>query len=230
MVFVLITCSLLAGPVNAGQFDQLCPVLTGCCIDPCCEQNQSVCLFGGTCNERVTTISLGMTGSRFSGTPTSGPAPLEVQFSANAGPEIATWSWDFGDGSFGSGMNPVHVYTTPGIYTVKLTVRKSQTSVNYQVPSMISWGQENTWQKDAMIQVTGAVITSEQGSSDQKEAPSSLTGITTPGSTDMTGQLFESRPAMYTPVNFWKVQQTISERGKLNQRASVLTSWKQGFV
>ncbi len=100
-------------------------------------------------------ISQDMTGARFSGTPTSGPAPLQVQFLANTGEEIATWSWDFGDGSFGSGMNPVHIYTTPGTYTVKLTVRKEQTKVNYQSSSSFSWGEENTWQKEAMIQVTG---------------------------------------------------------------------------
>ena len=37
-----------------------------------CEQNQSLCVFGGPCSERVTMVTLGMTGAGFSGTPTSG--------------------------------------------------------------------------------------------------------------------------------------------------------------
>jgi RHS repeat-associated protein len=33
-----------------------------------------------------------------------------------------TYNWDFGDGSYGSGVSPTHKYTSPGIYAVKLTV------------------------------------------------------------------------------------------------------------
>ena len=33
-----------------------------------------------------------------------------------------TFSWDFGDGSKGSGKSPSHTYDKPGKYTVKLTV------------------------------------------------------------------------------------------------------------
>ena len=102
--------------------------------------------------------------------PTSGQSPLKVQFSANSDSDIDSWSWDFGDGSYGSGMSPVHTYTTPGTYTVKLTVRQGQTNVNYQTSTSFSWGQENTWQKEAMIQVTGlsyygkhGVVRSERG-------------------------------------------------------------------
>lgn len=32
------------------------------------------------------------------------------------------WSWDFGDGQISHEQNPIHVYATPGIYTVSLTV------------------------------------------------------------------------------------------------------------
>lgn len=38
---------------------------------------------------------------------------------------IANYSWNFGDGSSGSGVNVSHVYTTPGNYTVTLTVTDS---------------------------------------------------------------------------------------------------------
>jgi len=35
---------------------------------------------------------------------------------------IVCYDWDFGDNSTGSGVNPSHIYTDPGIYTVNLTV------------------------------------------------------------------------------------------------------------
>ncbi|MFH1656973.1 MAG: S8 family serine peptidase [bacterium] len=35
---------------------------------------------------------------------------------------IVSYNWDFGDSSAGSGTNPSHIYTAPGIYNVTLTV------------------------------------------------------------------------------------------------------------
>ena len=54
--------------------------------------------------------------------PTTGAAPLTVQFAdrSTGGPQ--SWSWDFGDGATSSARNPVHTYTSPGTYTVRLTV------------------------------------------------------------------------------------------------------------
>jgi PKD repeat protein len=41
---------------------------------------------------------------------------------AGAGHTLTGFSWDFGDGTTGSGMNTTHVYTQPRTYTVLLTV------------------------------------------------------------------------------------------------------------
>ena len=58
----------------------------------------------------------------FSGTPNSGPAPLNVHFTSTiAGGSVTEWKWDFGDGSTSAEKDPNHVYRTPGIYTVSLT-------------------------------------------------------------------------------------------------------------
>ncbi len=81
----------------------------------------------------------------FSATPTSGYAPLVVQFTdetvvanhtlaflpadgwlqrLNAVPLLSMWQldhWDFGDGETSTAANPSHVYARPGQYTVSLT-------------------------------------------------------------------------------------------------------------
>ncbi|MEJ7625276.1 MAG: PKD domain-containing protein [Ferruginibacter sp.] len=42
-----------------------------------------------------------------------------------------TWSWDFGDGTISTVQNPVHIYTTPGLYVVTLTVTNIQSGCSY---------------------------------------------------------------------------------------------------
>ena len=58
----------------------------------------------------------------FTASPTSGDAPLTVQFTDASSPAPATWSWSFGDGATATVQNPAHQYTQPGVYSVKLTV------------------------------------------------------------------------------------------------------------
>lgn len=55
-----------------------------------------------------------------------GYAPMTVQFTDESHPgtaAITEWAWTFGDGGTSSDANPGHTYTTPGVYTVGLTVR-----------------------------------------------------------------------------------------------------------
>lgn len=58
--------------------------------------------------------------------PSSGPAPQAVDFDATASQDpdgsIAAWSWDFGDGTQGSGARTPHTYTSPGTYFPALSV------------------------------------------------------------------------------------------------------------
>lgn len=58
--------------------------------------------------------------ANFSGTPTTGNAPLSVTFTDQTSNSPSTWSWTFGDGSTSSDQNPVHVYNAAGSYTVRL--------------------------------------------------------------------------------------------------------------
>ncbi|MEC8494034.1 MAG: PKD domain-containing protein, partial [Planctomycetota bacterium] len=58
----------------------------------------------------------------FVGTPTSGTAPLLVNFTDQSTGEPTSWFWDFGDGGTSSARNPAHTYTAEGSYAVTLTV------------------------------------------------------------------------------------------------------------
>jgi hypothetical protein len=52
-----------------------------------------------------------------------GYAPLKVQFrDLSTGVSLSGWEWSFGDGSSTMTQNPGYTYSTPGTYTVALTV------------------------------------------------------------------------------------------------------------
>jgi len=70
-------------------------------------------LGGGGCSPTVA--------ANFSGSPTSGTAPLTVNFTDLSTGSPTSWSWNFGDGTGSSAQNPSHTYTAAGTYTVALT-------------------------------------------------------------------------------------------------------------
>ncbi|MBF0099455.1 MAG: DUF1566 domain-containing protein [Desulfobacterales bacterium] len=60
-------------------------------------------------------------------TPQNGAAPLSVAFtvSITGGKPPYVSSWDCGDGTFLQGETTSHIYSTPGTYTVKITIKDS---------------------------------------------------------------------------------------------------------
>lgn len=62
----------------------------------------------------------------FIATPSSGEAPLAVNFNASASLDpdgsIVSYAWTFGDGGSASGVTVTHTYTDAGTYTARLTV------------------------------------------------------------------------------------------------------------
>lgn len=58
----------------------------------------------------------------FSESNIKGPFPLRVYFTNQSKGEVDSCLWDFGDGAISKEQNPVHIYETPGRYSVKLIV------------------------------------------------------------------------------------------------------------
>ncbi len=58
----------------------------------------------------------------FIASPRNGPAPHQVNFTDQSSGDIASWLWDFGDGSTSISTSPVHIYQNPGVYPVTLSV------------------------------------------------------------------------------------------------------------
>lgn len=60
---------------------------------------------------------------------TSGPAPLTVTFTGSnstaTDDTIRDYFWDFGDGQTSRNPNPIHTFTRPGVFTVRLRVVSS---------------------------------------------------------------------------------------------------------
>jgi uncharacterized protein (TIGR02145 family) len=95
--------------------------------------------FGG--DHEIKTGYIQVTGSaaiaEFSAYPTSGSAPLTVNFTDQSSSNTISWFWSFGDGNTNnSQQNPVHTYHNSGNYTVQLEVYNGygtdiETKTNY---------------------------------------------------------------------------------------------------
>ena len=91
-------------------------------------------------NEELTASSISITviattpTASLTATPTTGNAPLSVEFQDTSSPgswPITSWAWNFGDGSELSTLqNPTHVYTSRGVYSVSLTVSDAYNTSN----------------------------------------------------------------------------------------------------
>ncbi|WP_211530771.1 PKD domain-containing protein [Methanocalculus chunghsingensis] len=61
---------------------------------------------------------------------TTNSVPLSIQFTYTRQELVEraplSWHWDFGDGATSDVENPRHTYTTPGLYTVSLTVENEE--------------------------------------------------------------------------------------------------------
>lgn len=70
--------------------------------------------------------------ANFTASPSSGPAPLPVQFTDLSTGPVTEWNWDFGDGVTSTSQNPFHIYNSVTNFVAKLTV----TGTNGQISSI----------------------------------------------------------------------------------------------
>ena len=66
-----------------------------------------------------------------------------VKFTNQSSEKTHSYTWDFGDGTISSDMNPIHIYTDPGFYDVKLTVKGEYDEDIAEMTVYIN--EENSW-------------------------------------------------------------------------------------
>ena len=64
----------------------------------------------------------------FVATPTTGTAPLTVDFADVSSGGPTSWAWTFGDGGTSTQRSPAHTYAAPGTFTATLTAANAQGS------------------------------------------------------------------------------------------------------
>ncbi len=84
------------------------------------------------------TVKEGIPVADFSADITSGTDPLDVQFTDLSTGRPTGWEWDFGDGGSDSSQNPLHTYTSAGIFSVSLTVKNSTGSDTAKIENFIN--------------------------------------------------------------------------------------------
>lgn len=92
-----------------------------------------------------------------------GQAALPVQFTDVSRPgcaPITNWQWDFGDGGTATVQNPLHTYTTPGTYTVQLTVTSEKGTSRRTYEDLIVVGENAvvSWNDTALEAVADAQL------------------------------------------------------------------------
>jgi|GEM_PF-3453280 len=94
--------------------------------------------FGSDIEEKAgyITVNAPPPAADFSAAPTSGTAPLTVQFTDTSTNVPTSWAWTFGDGETSTLQNPSHTYAAAGTYTVTLTATNpggsdTETKVSY---------------------------------------------------------------------------------------------------
>jgi uncharacterized protein (TIGR02145 family) len=86
---------------------------------------KSIDNIGASASDEIT-VSLITSGTvpvaNFTATPTSGTAPLTVNFTDQSANSPTSWQWNFGDGGTSTQQNPSHTYNKGGTYSVSLIV------------------------------------------------------------------------------------------------------------
>ncbi|MDW5549982.1 PGF-pre-PGF domain-containing protein [Methanosarcina sp.] len=82
--------------------------------------------------QKITVIQATPPSADFTSNCTEGSRPLNIAFKDISTGLPDSWSWNFGDGNTSADKNPVHVYSSDGVYTVTLKVTNSKGSNSTQ--------------------------------------------------------------------------------------------------
>ena len=74
------------------------------------------------CQKIISKPNINVTQAAFSFSVLNNCNPVQISFS-DSSVNAVSWHWDFGDGTYSSLANPIHVYTVNGIYPVELVVQ-----------------------------------------------------------------------------------------------------------
>lgn len=142
----------------------------------------------------------------FTATPPSGPAPLAVNFDANASTDdkgIVSYTWDFGDGAGGTGVGTTHSYTSAGQFTASLTVA-DQEGLTHSITTLIEV--ENPSSEDCFAELNGEVVIEAENFSNLEPGSGNAGGSSWSVITDGNasgGEALEATPnsGVYTGLN-----------------------------
>jgi PKD repeat protein len=165
--------------------------------------------------------------SNFSAAPLSGGNPLAVQFTdLTTGPGAYDWKWDFGDGDStnSTSVNPLHVYLTPGLYSVNLTVTNSYGIDSELKSSFINVNQGNRPPTLSAIGnksvAEGALLTFTLSGSDPDGQALTYSSTTLPPGATLIGRTFSWTPG-YDQAGKYPVTFTVSD-GSLTDSESIM--------
>jgi PKD repeat protein len=99
----------------------------------------------GLSNDVAATVAYAKPVAQFTASTTSGIAPLALNFINSSTGSITNNWWSFGDNTTSTVQSPSHTYSTPGVYTVSLTVggpagSSTQTRTSYITVSAANSG------------------------------------------------------------------------------------------
>jgi len=76
--------------------------------------------------------------AQFSAYPTTGNAPLTVDFKDMSSGNPTSWVWDFGDGAQSTVQNPSHIYTIAGTYPVILSLKNTNYGGSLRISNAVT--------------------------------------------------------------------------------------------
>lgn len=130
--------------------------------------------------------------AHFIGAPRTGDAPHIVRFTDTSTGGPTWWRWSFGDGLLSSEMSPTHTFTSPGNYSVTLTIKNDYSTDSLTREEYIRVTGEDTAPIVTEIPVPMTSVFGIEKNSDPAESYEEYEDCNSLSSTDYEGGLIGS--------------------------------------